>query len=714
MKRYKYILPSLLLIGTALVALSCSNDRSFDEVNGQENALEEASTYITLSLGLDEAPSLGKGPMRGSVLDGEAYHNPFDKSKLAHVTLLTKGRDIEWSYEDLDKGANYLVIPQQDGSKKLDIGPWKVHPDETDQNTNLALVLNGKFYRSSSYEIPGWNGGYESLFPSTAIRGGNEWNNLKWGSPQHIWESMILMDSEWMLQDPNFRFSPMLMTSQVLKNKTIKEGVTKEQARDAVDGAPGEVYNHFSFELEPLVCVGVVNNAINYNSVDPKRKYEPTEQDRTFILSNDDGAYISLNGYAAINGATSTYFFRDHAGTLNAQGQYEGYESAIHNELTTFESAGTLSAAAPHLVRMSYADANYQNQRREDNTVKAGNFPKASYFFGNPSNFYNAPVAQPSELVLDYGDISIPYSYRARYLFRNPSVQAREIGREQLEGYIKKFIDARGNKNKDKFQDKINEHLGTNTNVVFFFENSVDPSQMTTANKKFGYYRLAYAKIYAYFFPAKVYYLDPKDLDENQNKKMKVYRAINPSTGVEEDLLTILRLRSVHRGVKDGRFYASPEAAEKSPVAPGQNSVTFTKAIGSISSGTAIGELGYFRCAYRELWNRQEQPQGTVVNANTRRNNIYVLNVTGIEGVGMAYDPSDPHDVLLPDPKVLKEKNDALPEDQRDGAEGNYDDTKEALTKVEDPDIESKQNKNLTIKATVKPWVKYNQKFYLD
>ena len=38
------------------------------------------------------------------------------------------------------------------------------------------------------------------------------------------------------------------------------------------------------------------------------------------------------------------------------------------------------------------------------------------------------------------------------------------------------------------------------------------------------------------------------------------------------------------------------------------------------------------------------------MNANTRRNNTYLLTITAFQGLGMPWDPSDPKDPYLPKP----------------------------------------------------------------
>ena len=150
---------------------------------------------------------------------------------------------------------------------------------------------------------------------------------------------------------------------------------------------------------------------------------------------------------------------------------------------------------------------------------------------------------------------------------------------------------------------------------IYFLENSVKKEALTPENKNFGYYRLPYAKVYATYTPKQVW-----DWDADQGKLIS-------KSGVKGE--------TFYRGEGDGLIYASKEAARKSQLNPGQNAYTYTNG----------------RCAYRALWNRQTTADGkTVVNADVRRNNTYLLTITAFQGLGMPWDPSDPKDPYLPKP----------------------------------------------------------------
>lgn len=149
---------------------------------------------------------------------------------------------------------------------------------------------------------------------------------------------------------------------------------------------------------------------------------------------------------------------------------------------------------------------------------------------------------------------------------------------------------------------------------VYFMENSVNDAELTSVNKDYGFYRLAYAKVYATYTPNLVYYWD------NASQSLKTEAGTEGMT--------------FYVGEQDGLVYKDKESAKHSPTHTAQ-----TKAY-TYTNG---------KCAYRVLWNRQEQNK-SVVNADTRRNNTYVLKIVAFQGVGMPWDSSDPGDPNLPKP----------------------------------------------------------------
>jgi len=193
---------------------------------------------------------------------------------------------------------------------------------------------------------------------------------------------------------------------------------------------------------------------------------------------------------------------------------------------------------------------------------------------------------------------------------------------------------------------------------VYFLENS---GEANAANKAEGFYRFAYAKIYATFVPTTVYEIDEAADPEfvakaGTGKKYKKNAENKWEESTEADAqegqlvfklkeATYTKGTTFYMGEKDGRFYLTKNAAAQSTIegALGQKSFTYTNG----------------RAGYRALWNRQSPDDNLklVNNASARRNNIYVLNIKKFQKIGMPWDPSDPNDPDLPKPEDPEEPN---------------------------------------------------------
>ncbi len=115
-----------------------------------------------------------------------------------------------------------------------------------------------------------------------------------------------------------------------------------------------------------------------------------------------------------------------------------------------------------------------------------------------------------------------------------------------------------------------------NANKIYFMENSGDVTvdAIGGANKVQGFYRFAYAKVYATYTPKKIYELvDPGDADQG------VHEVDYLSSGQKADDGTF------YKGASDHLLYVSKAAAAASPLASGQGTYTYTKG----------------RCGYRAL-----------------------------------------------------------------------------------------------------------------
>ena len=92
------------------------------------------------------------------------------------------------------------------------------------------------------------------------------------------------------------------------------------------------------------------------------------------------------------------------------------------------------------------------------------------------------------------------------------------------------------------------------------------------------------------------------------------------------------RVLDYYVGVNDGNVY---------------NSLLAARAAGNTKSRKyTLGQAYYF-----VPFNAQRNNAGKIYNCDTRRNNIYDLRITAIEGMGYNYDPVDPHDPYMPKPE---------------------------------------------------------------
>lgn len=197
------------------------------------------------------------------------------------------------------------------------------------------------------------------------------------------------------------------------------------------------------------------------------------------------------------------------------------------------------------------------------------------------------------------------------------------------------------------------------TNAFYFFENSGDFANADNMKSE-GYYRFAYAKVYAVFTPTSLLEIDEsgtaklvakagtgrfyKEKSAAEGGGYVLLGVGDDTTGATEGYL-VWQLKEVtgiakgtdfYRGETDGVLYASYDAAISSEFAPNQKAFKY--------------EGG--KCGYRTLWNRQtaDADPSSVVNADVRRNNTYLLTISKFAKLGFPWDESDPEDPNLPKP----------------------------------------------------------------
>ncbi len=301
----------------------------------------------------------------------------------------------------------------------------------------------------------------------------------------------------------------------------------------------------------------------------------------------------------------------------------------------------------------------------DDLTFSAVNGATKTYLFANNAGARELAVADPNQYVgFESAIHSItpkkdPNDAKTAGLIRlgnisNGNAQPTPGTNADLGGYQAKAVNANGTE------------LSA-ANGIYFMENSGDVNTAAIGGdpKEYGFYRFAYAKIYATYTPNKIYQL---------------VNTGDPSQGVVEvDYSTSSQKATdgtFYKGETDHLLYVSKEAAAASTLAPNQKAFTYNKG----------------RCGYRALWNRQivdDSNPNIVNNASTRRNNTYLLDINGFVGLGFPWDSSDPDDPNLP-------KKDT-----------------DTTTDPDDPNIE-KQDTYMRVVATVLKWNVVNRGVILE
>lgn len=197
----------------------------------------------------------------------------------------------------------------------------------------------------------------------------------------------------------------------------------------------------------------------------------------------------------------------------------------------------------------------------------------------------------------------------------------------------------------------------------YFLENSMAkiPEEQ---HLDWAFTRSAYAKVYGTFKPAHVYKMVKTFVAETGTGKFydkDTMDAKNQADGgvegkivyVETEVKNFTAGTTFYRGEIDKKFYVSSADAKLSNTAKDQKSYKYT-------DGTVT---------YRIPWNWIKNAAGDkTLNGNTRRNNIYVINLTGFKELGLNYDPADPND-----PNNPADDNPDEPTTPPDGGDPSFD-----------------------------------------
>lgn len=395
--------------------------------------------------------------------------------------------------------------------------------------------------------------------------------------------------------------------SSVRGHHTVIDNVTADDVNAQATANPAK--NVFQFDVERLVSQAIVTKAATLPSLTVDGSNSRVNVD----LDNLD--------YAVINGATSIYFWADNAGErtitdVNGDGsqfKYKGLKSAIHEYLGT---------ATSH-----WRDAKVQ-ERGTAHLIRLGNYaPFDPVYLGSIHNAADRAMERTSK-------------------------------NNQLGGYkaIPVFASAQM---ADESQPMVNSR------GIYFLENSVGQASYTQENKNVGFYRLAYAKVYGVVTPVKVYGIEWVDnggggIQRSPSNNIVEYTIASqadkdamPEATVAEKIAkaqTYVIGTTFYRGQDDDFLYADPLAA----MVGFTLHKTWTSDVEKTANAQPYWTYMDARCAWRALLNRQTGSNGpdditkAVQSANTRRNNIYWLEIEQFQQIGMPYDPSDPNDPNLP------------------------------------------------------------------
>lgn len=174
---------------------------------------------------------------------------------------------------------------------------------------------------------------------------------------------------------------------------------------------------------------------------------------------------------------------------------------------------------------------------------------------------------------------------------------------------------------------------------VYFFENTSNDYSSTMA--KVGYNRYAYAKVYVTYVPDDALVRDIKTSNEEKagytkftnNKGTEVWGTWDSEYKYSTAAAAEDGHKYLYYSMKTGYLYGSVDAA--------------------LMDNNARTDLYTYvdgRMAYRALWNRVEvsPTDHKIKDAGALRNNIYVLEISSFQGLGMPWDPADPKDPNLP------------------------------------------------------------------
>ena len=467
-----------------------------------------------------------------------------------------------------------------------------------------------------------------------------------------------------------------VMTSAVgAETMTLKPGIK-------VPSEDGD--NYLAIDVERVVSKGAVS--FDKNNIEDKvyrARYAPTTVgvpegviSEGVSLAN---AILPI-GWAAVGGAKSAYLFRNNAGrrTLGSNsdpdaGFYTGLEtlSAVGKEVgrydlfklsdymsMTDDADIDAAMAKPFLFFTEFTGTIDTGTLVEDYngpgdtssngvSVKGGAYPASPYFLEHALG-ETSTDRTPYPLTITYADIAYAKVLTQTKAIRGAMIDERDKSGKDLPFYYKVSSG-------DPLADQTTTVVGDHTEVTLTTP-YVDPSGLRVirtnpadAKSSKFYPRRYLVKVSKDWYTAnkgKKYPAATGTLHLGTPSESTLYPGQKEKDGDRYRFVKIIfsdgavhwffevrdRVLDYYVGVNDGNVY---------------NSLLAARAAGNTKSRKYTLGQAYYLVPF----NAQRNDDGKIYNCDTRRNNIYDLRITAIEGMGYNYDPVDPNDPYMPKPE---------------------------------------------------------------
>lgn len=467
---------------------------------------------------------------------------------------------------------------------------------------------------------------------------------------------------------------------------TSKAGTKKIILKPGVPEPSETSVNYLSIEVERVVSKGAVSfDKKNINDNRYRARYAPT------TVSVPEGVIsegVSLEnailpiGWAAVGGAKSAYLFRNNAGRRTL-GSNSDTDAGFYTRLTTLSAVGK-SAGKYDLFKLSDyksmtgdADIDKANAKpflffteftgkidtgtlgkgyngsgdtsSNGVSVKGGAYPASPYFLEHALGETSTDrTSYP--LAVTFSDVAY-----AKVLTQTKAVRGAMIDEsdKDLPFYYKVSSG-------DPLVDQTTKDMGDYTEVTLTTP-YVDPSGLRVirtdpadAKSSKFYPRRYLAEVSEDWYTANKGKTYPATGELNLGKPAESiypgqkggdrYRFVKIifSDRTEHWFFEVRdRVLDYYVGVNDGNVY---------------NSLLAARAAGNTKSRKYTLGQAYYLVPF----NAQRNDAGMIYNCDTRRNNIYDLRITAIEGMGYNYDPVDPRDPYMPKPEDNPDEPDTV------------------------------------------------------